>query len=166
MKTQRPFLRRVRQRGATLIIALIMIATITLLVVSGFTLSSTNLKSVGNMQVRDESLAAANKALETVIGSAFTDAPQQQEINVDINSDGTNDYTVTVLQPSCIRATVASAGAKSGIGLNMGGAGGTTWYTDWDIQAGVTDVASGSKLTVHQGVRVLLNDTQKTAVCI
>ena len=154
-----------RQRGATMIIALIMIATITLLVVSGFTLSSTNLKSVGNMQIREESLAAANRAAETVLGSTFTDAPTAQEIAVDINADGTNDYTVQVSVPECIKATLASSGAKSQVGLNMGSSTGTTWYTDWDIKADVQDLASGAKVIVHQGIRVLLTDTQKTTAC-
>ncbi|UUZ64284.1 hypothetical protein LP417_03665 [Polaromonas sp. P1-6] len=38
------------QSGATLVVALIMLTLITLLVVNAFTLSSSNLKAVGNMQ--------------------------------------------------------------------------------------------------------------------
>jgi Tfp pilus assembly protein PilX len=152
------------QRGATMIIALIMIATITLLVISSFTLSSTNLKSVGNMQIREESLAAANRAIELVLSSAFTDSPTAQEITVDINADGTNDYTVAVAQPSCVRKTLASSGGKTQVGLSMGSSD-KTWYTDWDLDATVTDAATGAKVRVHQGVRVLLTDTQATTVC-
>ena len=153
------------QRGATMIIALIMIATITMLVVASFTLSSTNLKSVGNMQVREESLAAANKALETVIGSSFTDAPQAQEIVVDIDANGTNDYTVAIALPTCMRAAIASTDPPTDLLVPMPVLGGTTWYTDWDLDATVTDVASGAKVRVHQGVRVLLNNAQKLLVC-
>ena len=40
-----------------------MLALITLLVVNAFTLSSSNLKAVGNMQAREETMAAANQAL-------------------------------------------------------------------------------------------------------
>jgi Tfp pilus assembly protein PilX len=153
-----------QQRGATMIIALIMISTITLLVVSSFALSSTNLRSVGNMQVREESLTAANSGLEQVISSSFTDAPVAQEILVDINSDGTNDYTVNIATPTCIRAAIASAGGKTQVGLSMGSSD-KTWFTDWDLDATVTDATTGAKVRVHQGVRVLLNDVQKTAVC-
>ncbi|MBI5277309.1 MAG: type II secretion system protein [Burkholderiales bacterium] len=153
-----------RQRGATMIIALIMIATITLLVVASFTLSSTNLRSVGNLQVREESLAAANRAIELVLSSAFTDAPTAQEITVDINNDGTTDYTVALAQPTCVKVAIASSGAKTQVGLNMGSSD-KTWYTDWDLDATVTDAATGARVRVHQGVRVLLNDTQKGLVC-
>jgi hypothetical protein len=158
------------QRGATLIVALIMLVLMTLVLVSGFSLSTSNLKSVGNMQMREESVAAANRALEVVIGSSFTDAPQAQEIEVDINSDGTNDYTVAVALPVCTRVALASAGGVTqwGVTASLGGAGGgggATWYTDWDLDATVTDDSSGAKVRVRQGVRVLLDDARRTAVC-
>ena len=153
------------QRGATLIVSLIMLALITLVVIGGFTLSNSNLKAVGNMQMREEAVAAGNRAIEVVIGSAFTAAPIAQDINVDINNDGTNDFVVAVAAPTCVKAVIASTSPPSSIGLNMGGGSGTTWYTDWDIQATVNDAATGASAVVHQGVRVLLNDTEKTAVC-
>ena len=68
------------QSGATLIVGLIMLVLITVIVLSAFTFSSSNLKSVGNMQIREEALAAANLATEQVIASPFTDAPTAQEI--------------------------------------------------------------------------------------
>ena len=153
------------QRGATLIVALIMLAIITLVVIGGFTLSTSNLKSVGNMQMREEAIAAGNRAVEVVLGSPFASAPAEQEINVDINGDGTNDFTVTVAAPTCVRAVIASTGAPSSIGLSMGSSTATTWHTDWDIQATVDDPVTGAKAVVRQGVRVLLTDTEKAAVC-
>jgi Tfp pilus assembly protein PilX len=153
------------QRGATLVVSLIILALITLVVIGGFTLSTSNLKAVGNMQMRDEAVAAGNRAVEVVIGSAFTTAPVAQDINVDINNDGANDFTVAVAAPSCIKAVIASTSPPSAIGLNMGSGAGTTWYTDWDIGATVNDAATGASATVHHGVRVLLTDTEKVAVC-
>lgn len=150
------------QRGATLIIGLIMLVLITLIVVNAFTLSSSNLKSVGNMQVREEAIAAANRAVELVLSSAFTDAPIAQSINVDINNDGTNDYVVAVAAPTCVRALVAASTAPSDTEMSSSG---STWNTDWDIDASVTDAATGASVRVRQGVRVLLSSTQKTAVC-
>ena len=57
------------QRGVTLIIGLIMLVLITLMVTTAFMLSNTNLKAVGNMQFRDEAIAAANVATEDVLSS-------------------------------------------------------------------------------------------------
>lgn len=157
--------RRPLQRGATLIIGLIMMVLITLIVVNAFTLSSANLKSVGNMQFRQEAIAAANEAGELVISSAFTDAPADQSINVDINKDGTVDYVVAVAAPTCIKASTASSAAPSDVELGAAMSAGSTWNTEWDIDARVSDVASGASVRVRQGVRVLLSDIKKTAVC-
>src|SRR5688572_26041587 len=90
-----------RQRGATLVVGLIMLVLITLLVTSAFTLSNTNSKSVGNMQIRNEAVAAANKAIEQVVSSPFTAAPAAEAIDVDLNNDGTTDYTVAFAAPTC-----------------------------------------------------------------
>ena len=152
------------QNGATLIIGLIMLVLITLIVLSAFTFSSSNLKSVGNMQVREEAIAAANLAIEQVIGSPFTDAPTAQEFNVDINKDGTNDFVVAVEAPMCIKALIASTPGNTQIGFNTGG-GGSTWNTEWDINSRVIDTASGASVQIRQGVRVRLSDDQKNRVC-
>lgn len=152
----------VAQRGATLIVGLIMIVLITLIVVNAFTLSSSNLKSVGNMQQREEAIAAANRAIELVVSSAFSDGPVAQSINVDIDNDGKPDYVVAVAAPSCVRAISAQGTKGSDVELFLPS---STWNTDWDIDASVTDAASGTSVRVRQGVRVLLSDVQKSSVC-
>lgn len=150
------------QRGATLVVGLIMIVLITLIVVNAFTLSSSNLKSVGNMQVREEAIAAANRAVEQLISAPFTNSLGTQSFTVDINKDDTDDYTVAVAVPTCIRALQATAAAPSDVELAMPG---STWNTEWDIDATVTDSASGASVRVRQGVRVLLSQTQKDTAC-
>ncbi|MBA3773871.1 MAG: hypothetical protein H0X13_15675 [Ramlibacter sp.] len=152
------------QRGATLVVALIVLTLITLLVVNAFTLSSSNLKAVGNMQSRDEAIAAANQAIELVVSSSFTDAPVAQDLNVDINKDGINDYTVVVALPRCIKATEVANPDKCDETLKALCAE-NNWHTEWDIRASVADGASGASVVVNQGVRVKLSNSQKTAVC-
>lgn len=155
------------QRGATLVVGLIMLLLITLVVSSAFTLSGTNLKSVGNMQLRDEAIAAANIAVEQVIGSSFTTAPTAESINVDINNDSATDYVVSIATPVCIRESeVISvvAGQESGLRSTL-----TTppskWNTVWSLDATVSDSASGASAHVRSGVRVLLTQTEKDLVC-
>ncbi len=160
---------RQAQRGATLIVGLIMLAVITLLVAAAFNLSATNLKAVGNMQRRSEALAAANKAIEQVVGSPFTTAPSADQINVDINNDGTDDYVVSIAQPTCVSAAKVSqnSGTGSASSLSLGLPASVAYYnTVWDIDASVTDAGgSGAAVRVRQGVRVLLTEAQYTAVC-
>jgi len=154
-----------KQQGATLIVGMIMIVLITLIVVNAFTVSSSNLKSVTNLQMREQALAAGNEALELVISSAFTDSPVEQSIDVDIDKDGKVDYTVTVYTPTCVRAATVSTAAPSDVELGPGMSAGSTWNTDWDLDATVKDPVSGASVRVRQGVRVLLSDAKKMAVC-
>jgi len=163
-----------RQKGVTLIVGLIMLILITLMVTTAFTLSTTNLKSVGNMQFRNESIAAANKAIEQVVGNnlapGFLTVPDATTVTFDINNDSTNDYTVAVAAPVCIEATVVTGtsgqGACSGIrGGALAGCSTPNYSTLWDISASVTDPLSGSSVVVHEGVRMELTETQRTAVC-
>jgi Tfp pilus assembly protein PilV len=166
------------QKGVTLIVGLIMLMMITMLVVGAFTLSSTNLTAVGNMQVREEAVAAANHAIERLISSPFTKALGKQSFTVDIDKNGIDDYTVSIAVPVCSRAVEASSGAVSGgatspgassqgSGLEESGASSASniWNTDWDIDATVTDVASGSSIRVRQGVRVQLDQADKESAC-
>lgn len=153
------------QDGATLIVGLIMLALITLLVTTAFTLSNTNLKSVGNMQFRNEALAAANKAIEQVASSSFTVTPTMQTIPVDIENDGTPDYTVVVAPPVCVRAAPAGVTTISSLSLGSSMSQVTDWNTIWEIDATVTDPASGALVRARSGVRVVRSQAQKNAEC-
>ena len=165
---------RNRQRGVTLIVGLIMLILITLMVTTAFTLNTSNLKSVGNMQYRNEAVAAANKAVEQVVGNSFPlgfiGVPPATTITFDINNDGTDDYRVAVSQPVCVEASVVAgttgAGACSGVrGGSLAGCASPNFNTLWDIQAAVNDAATGSSVVVRQGVRMEISETQRNAVC-
>lgn len=148
------------QRGATLIVGLIMLVLITLMVVSAFNMSSANLKSVGNMQFRDEAIAAANVALERVISSdAVFLAPASSTVSVP-------PYSVSVGTPVCIFAVDIKAGTSADPNANLlseggsaGGIGsgsGNYKITYWDIAAEVSDSATGARAQVTQGVKITL----------
>jgi hypothetical protein len=153
------------QRGATLVVGLVMLALITLLVTAAFTLSNTNLKSVGNMQFRNEAIAAANKAIEQIVGSPFTVSPIAQTLETDINNDGTSDYMVAIATPVCMRATPVGITTKSSISLGKSMSMITDWNTVWEINASVTDAATGASVRAISGVRVVRSDGQKKTEC-
>lgn len=154
-----------KQRGAVLIVGMILLGVIMLMVTSGFMMSLTNLKSVSNQQFRNEAIAASNFAIEQVTGSPFTKSPASEEVLVDINQDDTTDYLVTIGQPECVQATLAESTAPSSLLLHPGIATSQTWNTVWDIAATVSDEKSGANVKVHSGVRVLLSKTEKNSVC-
>lgn len=177
MKPQRGSI-RTGQRGATLIIGLILLTLIALAVSTAFLMNSSNLQSVGNMQRRDESVATANFATEQVIsglqtavsaGTAFA----TDEINVDVDRDGTNDYTVTVDAPVCMEArTVAGGGTGYGSSTSLPGLTPPGGSLELLLEIGATarDTRSGtsnndSQVQVVQGVRVLIAESQKCTYC-
>lgn len=145
-----------RQRGATLIVGLIMLVLITLMMVTAFMQSSGNLKSVGNMQYRDEATAAANAAIEEVISTAANFVtPAANTITV-------GDYSVSVAVPQClyqIPIVVNSSGDQNpGIYIEGVVASGASGFleTYWDIAATVTDTMSGTSVETHQGIKIVL----------
>ena len=162
--------RRRDQRGATLVVSLIMLVLISLLVTGAFTMSSTNLKAVGNMQSRNEAIAAGNKAIEQVVSSPFTDAPAAELIDVDIDNNGATDYQVNFAAPTCVSASrlASTAAPPSSVTLGPAFAVATSQFyeTVWDLDANVMDLSGGGATArIRQGVRVILSQIQYNAVC-
>ena len=101
----------VGEKGAALIVGLIMLVLITLMLITALNLGTTNFRAVANMQYRAEAVAAANKAIEQVMSTPFTAAPAAETVNVDIDNDADTDYEVQVAVPECI---YASPGVRRG----------------------------------------------------
>jgi Tfp pilus assembly protein PilX len=166
-----------RQRGAALIVSLIMLALITLLAVASFRLGKSNLQIVGNMQQRTQGLAAAQQAIETVVSSTqFTVTPANAIPNpcggasnttcVDVNGDGVTDVKVAValtcisIQPIPVTALDFSApndagcliGASQDFGV-VGAASNNSMCSNslWDVRASATDVVTSANYVVDQG---------------
>lgn len=162
-KLAKPF--KNAQRGAALLVGLIMLVLITLMVTSAFTLSTTNLKSVGNMQAKNEAIAAANQAIEKVLGTPFTISPTAEDVNVDINNDVTTDYKVHIAKPTCLRASKNTSATVSSVSLGAAMSTVNEYNTLWDIEATVDDAKTGAKTVVSTGVNIQLTQAQKDAVC-
>lgn len=162
------------QRGATLVVGLIMLVLLTLVVTTAFMMSSGNLKAVGNMQFRDEAIAAANVAIEEVIGTNFTAAPTAATVDVDIDRDcgvikpevevlDCVDYRVDVAVPQCIQAVPVAADVSGLSGVTSGVPTSTDFNTVWDVEARVNSVATGAEVTIRQGIRRRITQPQYEA---
>jgi competence protein ComGC len=129
------------QRGITLVVSLIMLLVITLLVVSAISWSTINLRVTGNMQTLGEARAAVDMAVNQLISAPL--GSSSPAIDVDLNNDGTNDYSVTIASITCVGVKPSAAtGAESG----------PMWDSVWEVQANVTD------LRYHSGVAVNLTE--------
>lgn len=154
-------------RGAALVVSLIMLALVTLMVIVAMNVGSSNFKVVSNTQYRDEAVAAAELAIQQVVSTPFTDDPQAEEILVDINHDDTDDYVVGIAEPECIFAGPAEAAEASSAALPVAMSTASTWNTVWQLEATVTPAENTGQAAVRlrSGVRVLLTEVEKNSVC-
>jgi hypothetical protein len=151
------------QKGATLVVSLLMLILITLLVTSAYVMSTSNLKSVGNMQFRQEAIYAANIAIEDRLSSNFDATLLNSTSSVDIDQNGIDDYTVN-LTYTCKRTW--PAGATGETSLDLPSIAGTAWYALINIAANVADTATGASVVVNSGVRIWLPDVAtRNVVC-
>lgn len=163
-----------RQRGATLLVAMVMLVVMTLLAVTSFNLGKGNLQMVGNMQTRVESANAAKAAIEEVISKDFTITPSaalgsSNSKSYDVNGDGTADVTVTLTPAPCVmKAQLVKnaqlimpeqSGCSTDEGQKFGIPGavtGDSLCSDaiWQIQAVATDSVTQASRTITQGIAV------------
>lgn len=182
-----------RERGITLIMALIMLVVLTLLALTSFNLNQSNLQVVSNMQQRDEALAAAREVIEETISSTdFFKTPAKALANpcngvantrcVDVNGDGATDITVAITPaPACVKAQpikssdldlkveddlACSLGASQNFGTEGANTGNSTCANSiWDIHVVATDVVTEAQVEVTQGVAVRVAEDDIAANC-
>ena len=159
-----------RQDGAiTILIAMIMLVVITVMISTAFSLSTINLKAVGNAQVREEALAAAQIVIEQTVASPFVLDPNAAAVTarpIDIYGgaiDG-DEYLVDLAVPRCVRAIQAAVTTASSVTL-PGMTSVSAYNTIWELDATATESTTGAKVRVIQGVRILLSQTELNAVC-
>ncbi|MCW7539432.1 hypothetical protein OOT46_16435 [Aquabacterium sp. A7-Y] len=146
-------------RGVVLVTVLIFLIVITLFSVSMFRSSTTNLRATGNMQARQEAVHAATVAVEQTLSSdLFAQQPAavaSSPVEVDLNGDGTPDYTARI-SLQCLRTAPVGGNncastqfpAPDGSMIEVSGC----VETDWNIRAEITDPATGTEVGVNQGI--------------
>lgn len=135
-----------KQHGSTLLMTLIMLVLLMLFVVSAINWSTINMRIVGNMQAQNEARIAAEMAINQVMSAPISTA--SQTILIDINNDGTNDYSVAIAPPSCIGDKLSAATGAEAVSIRD---------SVWEVQATVTPLSifsTGTSLTLTQGVSI------------
>ena len=182
-----------KQRGTTLVIALIMLVVVSLLAVSSLGTTNMSLKVVGNMQARGEALQASQQAIETVISTPlFIANPADAVLNpcgtantlcTDLNGDGTPDYTTRLNPaPSCISVKAIKAselnlavaedlGCAAGQAQQFGVIGVTSGNSlcanaAWEITAESSATNSRTRVTVTQGVALRISADDMATSCL
>ncbi len=162
-----------RERGATLLISLIMLVVLTLFAITAIRTGNIGFKIVGNQQAQKSMEAAAQQAIEQAISNLGNFDP------VTVIAP-----TSTVAQRVCVNAN-ASAGDPPAVGPTASCTSGTqvdvapvrcistkrsqfdsltqpmaTYDNLWEIVATVTDTLTGAKATYHQGVKIRMLSSQ------
>ena len=153
------------ERGAALVVGLIMLVLITLMLLAALNVGTANFRAVSNMQYREEAISAANRAIEQVISSPFAlDPPAAAEI-----SWSTSTTTVTTTTPStsrepkCVCAQASRRRAASAC---------PDHDARLDVEHGLGHRGHRTAAStpapprrVRAGVRALLSGAQKNDVC-
>lgn len=183
---------RLRQQGATLIVALIMLVLITMVAVFSFNVGKGNMQIVGNMQQRNEVVAAAQEALDVVLSDVnFAKAPNAvfpipcdgvpNQYCVDTNGDGTTDVKVAIAPPTCSKTrnipnlelneddpadrNCMNQNCPTGIEDACKGGPSFCAMAAWEIRATATDEVTKSKAVIVQGVETRSLQNEVDTAC-
>ena len=140
-----------RQQGATLVIALIMLVIITLFAVTMVRLSNSSMQVVGNMQSQRSLEASAQQAIESKISTVtfFNDAVDgvgQFASNAASVQSTVNATPVTIQKPVCV-------GQKEASGYTLGSPL-TPQDNVFEVKATATDSVTGASVELVQGFKI------------
>ncbi|WP_324731790.1 hypothetical protein [Pseudomonas paeninsulae] len=166
------------QQGVVLVVALLMLLLVTLMAVSGFNLTQTNLQVVQNMESRELVLHAASSALEEAISSTkivssptamFTNSCGQANSKCyDVNGDGINDITVAVAPPSCViilNIKNDDLVMPRDADCFMNGQNSLCVNAVFELTATATDNLTGAQAVMTQGVGMRASANKVSGIC-
>ena len=181
-----------KQRGATLVVALVILVLLALLGLGAYNTSVTDLRASGNMQARTEALNAAQETIETAISTnTFVSDPANALVTPcgvntdcsDLNGDGTPEYTTRLTPaPACVSVKPIKtveldlgstedlsclAGQSQQFGV-AGAASGDSLCANsmWNVTAEASSTVSGAKVTVSQGVGIRVSTDDMASSCL
>lgn len=180
-----------RERGITLIVALVMLLALSMLAVWAYNSSTANMRIVGNTQARGETFAAAQAAVEKTISSPLfvqhAAAVASAPVPVDIDGDGANDFSAHLTPaPACYRVRAVKvneldpalpqdlnclgSSAATTSGIEVDGAAPPTGDSlcadsEWNVRAEVADARSNAYVAVNQGVGIRSLTTDAANAC-
>jgi Tfp pilus assembly protein PilV len=127
-----------RQRGTTLIIALIMLVLLTMFAVSAISLSTTTSKVVGNLQARKTTDAIAQRVVDQVISEGLFGDKRLVPITPSWTPAG---VTIQVTDRHCKAFTQTLLDPQTGSSI-------------WEFDVCIRDSFTGAKSYIRQGVSV------------
>lgn len=179
-----------RQTGFVLLVGLMMLILLTLMAVAALKFGTSNFAVVANQQTRTEAARSAEQVIDQIIenqeivmtGGANLFGTGSNTVSIDINGDGTGDYTVVVATPVCVKRQVIAQSAldfavaddlgcargvdQSSLGVEGAGASDSLCSTvTWDVTATASDAFKQNSVAVVQGIGQRVATTKVALVC-
>lgn len=128
-----------RQKGAVLVVSLLLLTVMTLLVVSAINTGTINLRILDNTRAEQEAQAVTQLAVDNFVSEPTNfDPPQSKTVTK-------TKYTVTITEPVCV-ATRPADGYSAKWGLSPED-------VTWEFTATLNH-DSGAAATMEQGVEI------------
>lgn len=132
-------MKRRNQRGAVLVVSLLLLTVMTMLVISSVNTGTINLRILNNMRAQQEAQAITQLAVEEFVSEPTNfDPPQSATVTK-------GDHTVTITEPQCV-ATRPADGYSAKWGL-------TPEDTTWEFEATISHT-EGAGASIQQGVEI------------
>lgn len=168
-----------RQKGATLLVGMIMLVVLTLLVVFAIRSSNTGLQVAGNMQAQIEATGAAQQAIEQIVDQFKLDSlnPADVPAQTFVVQMGNQQFQVAVATPVCeMKAPLNDIEIvdPTGTGRNCLGSNNNDIIVDvdgnpisrlticatqsWRVEASASDPVTGANVSLVQGVSIRVQD--------
>lgn len=143
--------RHAAQRGATLVIALVLLVVVTLMGVSAMNVSNLNLRNVANMQHRQLVLTCVMEAAENYISSYNNFNP----VTSAASTYSCRSLTINLTKPRCIYSyrtygkNTTSGQLCAALDESCG-----VWENYFDFGTSVTDNLTGAATNVRYGIMI------------
>lgn len=179
-----------KQRGVVLVIGLMMLILLTLMAVAALKFGTSNFAVVANQQTRAEAVRSAEQVIDQIIenqeivmtGGTNLFGTGSNTVSIDINGDGTGDYSVVVAAPTCVKRQVipqntlnfavaddlgcARSVDQASLGVEGAAAGDSICSTvTWDVTATASDAFQQNNVSVIQGIGQRVATTRVALVC-
>lgn len=179
-----------KQRGVVLVIGLMMLILLTLMAVAALKFGTSNFAVVANQQTRAEAVRSAEQVIDQIIenqeivmtGGTNLFGTGSNTVSIDINGDGTGDYSVVVAAPTCVKRQVipqntlnfavaddlgcARSVDQASLGVEGAAAGDSICSTvTWDVTATASDAFQQNNVSVVQGIGQRVATTRVALVC-
>ncbi len=125
------------QRGAALVVGMIMLVLITLMLITALNLGTTNFRAVTNMQFRRKRSRPPTRRSSRSSARLSRRRRRRKRSTSTSTTTPTHDYVVQIAVPECISAAQAFGADPSSLSLPPTMTAASTWNTVWDLDATV-----------------------------